>query len=365
MALKGTPMAKIFVRGPKLWIDYRANGKRVRRSTGLDDTPANRRTLEKEVIPALMARIKLGQLSPKQSRLFKDYAAEFLRMKEREKSYTMKLPTRRKIIAHFGGMRVDEITRLDIKRYLMDLPIKSSSKRLYLSTIRGILDLALDDDVIDRNPADGIRLPKEPKPEAKPFSPQEVEAILSRADGMLRNYLGIAFYTGLRSGEILGLMHQDIGADTITVRRSISKGRITTPKTAGSLRTIPIFAAARPFIEDQKKRSNSLYLFDIDGAPISDIGVLRKRKWARLLRDCGIEYRKIYATRHTFITAMLNSGRYKLTTIARIVGHTSIETLVENYAGFIKDEHLQIDTELDIFGHNLDTVGNFEGEKKA
>ena len=120
-----------------------------------------------------------------------------------------------------------------------------------------------------------------------------------------------------------------------------------------------MFDVVRPFIEDQMKRSGSLYLFDVDGKPLSDIGVLRKRKWHKLLKECGIEYRKIYNTRHTFITAMLNSGQYKLTTIAKIVGHTTIETLVENYAGFIKDEHLKIDANIDIFEekrHDLDTM---------
>jgi len=352
-------MATLFGRGDKLWINYRINGRRVRKSTGLDDTPANRSMLEKEVIPQLMARIRLGQLAPRQTRRFSDYAAEYLKQKEGEKSYRMKLPTRKKVIEHFGEHKVDEITRLDIKRYLNALPIKEASKRLYLGMIRGVLDLALDDDVIDRNAAAGIRLRPEPRPDVHPFSPEEVAQILDHAEGMLRNYLGVAFYTGMRSGEILGLMRGDIGTDTISIQRSISKGRITTPKTIGSIRTIPMFEAVRPFIEDQVRRSRGLYLFEIDGRFVTDIAILRRRRWHRLLAELEIPYRKIYSTRHTFITAMLNSGRYKLTQIARIVGHNSIETLVQNYAGFIQDDHLKIDASDDIFndnGHDLDTV---------
>jgi hypothetical protein len=46
---------------------------------------------------------------------------------------------------------------------------------------------------------------------------------------------------------------------------------------------------------------------------------------------------------------MLNSNQYKLLTVAKIVGHNSIKTLMTSYAGFIKDDHLKINVDLDIF----------------
>lgn len=331
----------------KLYLRYSLHGKRIEKSTGKDDTPANRRFLKNEVIPKLEAKIALG-LIDKKSELFKVYAAEWMESKKDNKSFYQKKFVYDLVIEYFGDKRVSDITRLDVKRYLTTLDIKENSKRGYLSTIKGVLDLALDDEAIDKNVAVGIPL-KSSKPQPKPFSEDEVRMILDRADGMLRNYLGIAFYTGLRSGEVLGLMRSDIGESSISIKRSISKGKVTTPKTDGSIRTVPMFEAVRPFIEDQLKRSKSLYLFEHEGHYISDIGVIRKRKWRRLLLECGLEYRKIYSTRHTFITAMLNGSKYKLTTIAKIVGHTNIKMIVEKYAGFIKDDHLKVDFEDDIF----------------
>ncbi|MCX6075050.1 MAG: tyrosine-type recombinase/integrase, partial [Campylobacterales bacterium] len=284
-----------------------------------------------------------------QTKKFRDYADEYMKMKEDEKSYDMKRSTRLKVIEYFGDKKVDEITRLDVKRYLNTLMIKETSKRLYLSTIKGVLDVALDDEMVKTNVTVGIQFKRTEKIEVKPFSNEEVQIIIESAEGALKNYLGIAFYTGMRSGEILGLMHQDITEDTISIKRSVSKGKVTTPKTHGSIRTIPMFERVRPFIEDQIKRSKSLYLFDYEGHFISDISVFRKRKWHKLLKDLDIEYRKIYYTRHSFITAMLNSNQYKLLTVAKIVGHSSIETLMSNYAGFIKDDHLKINIEMDIF----------------
>lgn len=333
----------------RLYIDFMIGKKRVQKSTGYIDTPENRRTIEKEIIPTLEAKIRLGELSPKQTKKFRDYAYEYLKMKEDEKSYDVKHPTRLKVIEYFGDKKVDEITRLDIKRYLNALSIKEASKRLYLSMIKGVLDVALDDEAISSNVAIGIQFKRTEKIEVKPFSNDEVQRIIEMAEGSLKNYLGIAFYTGMRSGEILGLVRHDISEDTISIKRSVSKGRVTTPKTHGSIRTIPMFEKVRPFIEDQIKQSKSLYLFDYDGHFISDISVFTKRKWHKLLKDLKIEYRKIYCTRHTFITAMLNSNQYKLLTVAKIVGHNSIKTLMTSYAGFIKDDHLKINVDLDIF----------------
>ena len=46
---------------------------------------------------------------------------------------------------------------------------------------------------------------------------------------------------------------------------------------------------------------------------------------------------------------MLNSGVFKIMEIAAIVGHTSPEMIMKNYAGFIKDNHLKIDISIDLF----------------
>ena len=337
----------------KLYIDYCVKGKRIQRSTGLDDTAENRRILTTEVIPELEAKLVLGLVGSERMETFRDYGNEYLESKKMQKSYHTKKYVYEKVIKHFGDMKPKQITRMNIKRFLSSLSIQEASKKQYLTAIKGILDVALDDESIDKNVAVRIESIRTPKREIIPFSPEEVQAIIKGAEGMLRNYLGIAFYTGMRSGEILALMRNDISVDTININRSISKGRITTPKTLGSIRTIPMFDKVKPFIDDQLKRSKGLYLFTgEDGKLISDIGVLRKRKWKKLLNTLGIEYRKIYYTRHTFITAMLNSGNYKLTTIARIAGHRTIETLVENYAGFVKDDHIKIDYRDDIFTEN-------------
>jgi len=54
------------------------------------------------------------------------------------------------------------------------------------------------------------------------------------------------------------------------------------------------------------------------------------------LSDLDIQYRKIYNTRHTFITAILKSEKLSALEIAQIVGHTNPKMIIENYARYIK-----------------------------
>jgi integrase len=348
-------MANIYTQGNKLYLNYRVGGKRVRKATGLEDTPQNRKLLEKEVIPALTMKIKLGDFTKPEHKKFSHYFISFLVEHENDKSYHNQVYVYKKVNAHFGKYDVNAITRKMVKDYLFSMDRRNSTKRDYLNCIKGILDIALDDEAVERNVAVDITFKREEKTKVTPFNAEEVQLLLDNADGIFRNFLGISFYTGMRSGEVLGLMHTDICIDTISIKRSISKGIISTPKTLGSVRDIPMFEDAKPFIEDQMRRSDSLYLFDYGKEHLVGVDFF-KRRWKNLIQKSGIEYRKLYSTRHTFITAMLNSGKFKIMDIAAIVGHTSPQMIMTNYAGFITEDHLKIDTTFNLFGHSMGIV---------
>jgi integrase len=49
----------------------------------------------------------------------------------------------------------------------------------------------------------------------------------------------------------------------------------------------------------------------------------------------------------------MNSGKFKIMDIAAIVGHTSPQMIMTRYAGFIKENHLKIDTNLEIFSDSF------------
>lgn len=340
---------------------YFENGtvKKIEESSKVLKTEKTLKYMQTKYLPAWIAHKQEElNLNTYTSKKFSYFYEKYLKLHEQDKSFHNRIYIYRKVYDFFKDCDIRKITRLMIKEYLSSLDnIKDRTKKDYLVCIKGIIDIAMDAEIINKNVAANITFKASEKESIHPFSAKEVSLLLEKSDVMFRNYLGIALHTGMRSGEILGLMHQDILDDRISIKRSISKGRITTPKTSRSIRDIPMFEAVKPYLESQKKISKSLYLFDYNKVFIQDVSFF-KRRWHQLIKECAIEYRKLYSTRHTFITAMLNSEKFKIMEIAAIVGHTSPEMIMKNYAGFIKDSHLKVDTNIDLFKNVSDTFSD-------
>lgn len=335
----------------KLYLEYEANGRVIQKSTRLPDTPTNRVLIKKEVIPELQRKILLGEIGKGKPKTFAYYSEQYLKDKSHLKSYPQIINKVAKINEHLGTMSIAQIKRSDIKAWVNERLKINTPKTVkeYLIDIRGIINIAIDYEHIKHNVAKDIKLPRHTKKEVEPFTPQQVQLILSKANDWLRLYLAIAFYTGLRTGEILGLMQADIDLTKriIHVRRNVTKGRITTPKTETSIREVPILDDLVPFL---KKLPQSLWIFHTErGQHLMAFAGNRQNQWRLLLEECGISYRKIYATRHTFIVSLLKNSDLSILEIAQIAGHNSTQMIIQNYGKFIKGEHLRIDRGIKLF----------------
>ncbi|WP_457595305.1 tyrosine-type recombinase/integrase [Hydrogenimonas sp.] len=257
------------------------------------------------------------------------------------------------VLPEFGNRSIDEIKPLDVRLWFSKYNHRSpKTKRDYLIVLRGVFNEAFFDEKITRNPVDYIKLPKLHKSRVQPFSKDEVESILRNASGWRRNYYAIAFFTGMRSGEIIALRWSDVDfiRRTIYVQRTRRKGIETTPKTQSSVRIIPIFSDLLPFLEDQYKKTGNKnsYVFLNGDKPYRDTNTCIDRSWKNLLNRLKIPYRRLYNTRHTFATLLLNSDKFTKNQISMLLGHTNNQMLFQIYAGFIESEKDKIDLDFSI-----------------
>jgi len=318
----------------------------IYKDTGLVDSLENRDLLKTEILPELNMTIE-------------HFAKIYLKQKTYLKTYKeIENLTNRYILPKWGKYRVTSIKKYQVKEWVSELSIKMSFKtiRKYLTPLKAIFDIAIEYELIDKNPADNLSLPTHKKIDINPFSQSEVNLLLENSRGWFCNYLAVAFFTGARGGEIIALKKSDIDFQNnlININKSISNGIITTPKTQSSIRVIPIFKALKPYLLEQIEITQSKFLFHPLNAPYFNNsnavrGDTKLGRWVRLLNKLNIEYRKIYATRHTFITQMLNSGNFKIMDIARIVGHSNTQMIFSNYAKYIEAEHLKIDKDFDLY----------------
>ncbi len=357
-------MATIFKRGNKLYLEFFdiTKNKKRQKSTGLEDTKANRLHLKNIVIPQLEHRQK--QEPKPQVKKLEYYINFYLQTKENLVTYLEILSKTNMILEYFENVAITDITPLQCKEYIFSLEVSTKTKRNYLNILTGIFNIACEDLIIKNNPTKFIKLIKSQqeleKDDIEPFSKSDIQNLLNKSDGILKDFLGISFYTGARPGELLALKIQDIDFvnNTISIYKQYTARKLKEVlKTKGSKRVIPLFSPAIPYFKSlilNAKSYNSSYLFarDINSTLYSVDNIRGKKsygKYTKLLESCNLSYRKIYNTRHTFAIHMLQSGFLSASEIAQILGHTSSKTMFDHYAKFIKGEQLKIDRNIDIF----------------
>lgn len=335
----------------KISLEYIVDGKRIRRSTGLKNSVDNQNLVNNELIPQLQQKITTGTVYKKQLKTFRYYGNIFISYKEKTiRTFLDRLPYYERVINYFNDINVDDITRLDIKQYLNNLEMKSRSKTIYKSIICEVLELAVDDNILSFNPAVNIKLPPEVKGNIDYFSKEDVLKILDVAKGIIRPYLLIAFNTGMRPEEILGLQAEDIKDGYIEIKRVRTKKRIDYPKTKNSFRKVPYPSFIHSDILELQS-VKSLFLFgDID-----DAGRLR-HQWRKVIKDSRVEYKKLYNTRHTYATLMLKEKIVSINELAGLLGHSSPKVTFTHYASVIDTDLIDIDKNFSLYWQDVGNV---------
>lgn len=178
------------------------------------------------------------------------------------------------------------------------------------------------------------------KGKADPFSPSEMSAILECAYGPLLNMLVFWADEGLRPGEVLGLQWQDfnLAAKTVTVRRSVSRGKLKTLK-ANQQRTITLHPGALAALEAQVPYSGAqrawVFPNPATGRRYANESKVRKR-WKRLVEAAGVRYRPPKQLRHTTGSTLLSANVANIDA-AYHLGHKDITMLARHYGHFIAE----------------------------
>lgn len=153
----------------------------------------------------------------------------------------------------------------------------------------------------------------------------------------------ICLSTGMRIGEICGLLWSDIDVESgiIKVRRTVQRiyvidGEtrhteilIDTPKTKNSIRDIPMTTELYKIIKPLKKVvNNDFYVITNEAKPTEPRTY--RNYYERLIKRLGIPKLKFHGLRHSFATRCIESKcDYK--TVSVILGHSNISTTLNLY----------------------------------
>jgi len=361
------------------------NGIVKQKDTGWDVTKANRQKLWK-LVPEFEKGLA-EKAQKKEALSFGYYADMFLELKKDTSKHKQFTGYVKRFKDYFGeDTPPNDIKLTQVKKFFANLTkrngvgVTRSTKTTWRSALSGIMQLALEDDMLDKgNIVANWKIPKQidPPSKIKPFTPKQVKQLLDNCEGSMHNYIGIGVWTGLRPSEEIALMVGDIDfkEKLIHVRRAFSKHLNNDyTKNYKSMRTVPMLDGAVPFFEAQIRYATSkksLYLFcredgskpksneDITG--YMDLFKNGKRSrppgpWYILKRKVGLPEAHIHWTRHTFAVQSLKaravqSDKVQTLTPQEIAGAMGIllRTLYGHYAKYIDNEHENIDRKIDLF----------------
>ena len=171
-----------------------------------------------------------------------------------------------------------------------------------------------------------------------PFTIDEINKIIEISPNRVKNLIAVAFYSGMRIGEVIGLKWEDIDFldKTISVKRTITSGIEQSPKTKSSERVIDMITQCENHLLAQRKFTGlGEYVFlSVDLKPYSSSCSLAYT-WKRILKEADIKYRSIYQLRHSFASNMLSNGENELW-VAQMMGHKSSNTTRTKYSKYLK-----------------------------
>ncbi len=175
--------------------------------------------------------------------------------------------------------------------------------------------------------------------EINPFNKDEIIKILNSTTGNLYYFIVIMVYTGMRPGEIISLIWNDIDFDKkrIAVDKTTVNGKVGDVKTESSVRYVDII----PVLEDELKNlyketgNNKYLLLSSFNKPFYSHDIIAKR-FKELLMDINIKERKLYNLRHTFASMMISQGQ-NILWVSRMLGHKDISITLKVYTKFIKE----------------------------
>jgi integrase len=172
---------------------------------------------------------------------------------------------------------------------------------------------------------------------------EEIQAFLQAATPKYRPLLATACFTGLRLGELLGLIWADIDTDRgfIHVQRQLDRtGVHKPPKTPKAIREVVLMPSLAQLLE--KHRSTSPHAADSDPVFASSVGTpLAYRNVERRGVDLAAEaaglngYGKpklqLHSLRHTFASILIAEG-LDVVSVSRQLGHATPGITLNVYA---------------------------------
>lgn len=290
--------------------------------------------------------------------------AKFTAAREHEVRATTVDKTRRimerYILPYLGEIRLDRLNADNLQEWKNTLAASGLSirtlKNIY-SEFRTLLNYGTKMEIMARNPLTIVGNFKDtdftpPEDKLHFYTPDQFQKFITVAHDAARSsetlldwgyfvFFAIAYYTGLRKGEIHALKWSDVTDGALYVRRSICQklkgGDIETlPKNKSSYRSLQIPAPLAAVLDEHKERQKKAFdNFTEDFRVCIGQGCLRdssiNNKNEQFAKTADLPRIRVHDFRHSHASLLANEG-INIQEIAKRLGHSKIEMTWNTYS---------------------------------
>jgi len=322
-------MASIRKRGDSYYIDYRIDGKRVRRSVGCDLKKAE------AILAGIQAEIQ-AQKDLKSAKLtslkdafdqIRQYCHEVFAPNTQAKyssilnNFSRFLSKQFSYIENINDIHSDIFDTYREERSKEGVKPKTTKTELVILSM--FFDLFVDWKYLSSNPVKSVDKPAIPERAAPRFlSVEEAKKLLANAPGWFRPILFTFLNTGLRKHELESLEWDDIDLS----RRVMHVRHKNDWATKEQEREIPINdGLLKVLLEQKQKGIDSEFVFPDEHRLKYHHNRLR-RHLIRLAVKCDMpDVTQLHILRHTFAAQLIKRG-VDLNTLRDLLGHNDIKT---------------------------------------
>lgn len=255
---------------------------------------------------------------------------------------------------YLGQKKLTQITAADLRKLYDTLkergrvhPRPGQSRGLSSTTVHGIhttlhhaLKAAVEQGLLPNNPADEVSPPKVEQPPMHILNDDQLNTFMTAigSDSIWHDFFYLEMTTGLRLGEICGLMWSDFdaGKGTLSISRTLHRekgGRLVAgnTKTYAGTRKIVLPTSTAELLKARKRKSYSSWIFHDPFHPEALVNPgSAYRQLKKILKATALPDLRFHDLRHTFATHALASG-VDAKTLSGILGHTKASFTLDRY----------------------------------
>lgn len=262
------------------------------------------------------------------------------------------------IIPQLGNIKLSNLLPLQLQSFYNILSATlSNTSIVYIHRIlHSALNQAMKWDLVVRNVADNVEVPKKNKYNATILNSEQLGKLIEVIkDTYIYIPVMIAISTGMRRGEVLGLTWENIDLENATLRvvQAIYPTQnglvVLPPKTKTSIRKISLPPTLVAILKEHKnncKNDNNYVCTLEDGNLVSPSSL--NHRFKQILKDNNLPSIRFHDLRHSHASLLLSQG-VQAKVISERLGHSNINITMDLYSHIYEATNIEVANNFDVF----------------